>query len=536
MSTTHPAGRGRPSRTVCALATVLAMGALAGCSETAPGASAAEDTLTVGLGQNPDTLDPGATGLIGASQVNQQIFDTLIWRLPDDDQWYPGLAEDFTISEDGKVYTFTLRQDVTFHDGTPFDAAAVKATFDHIVDPATQSKSAIGALGPYQETQVIDDYTAAIVFSEPNLAFQNYVSEAVFGISSPTALQEYGADYGSHPVGTGPFVFEEFASGDRVVLSRNDDYAWGPAQVSDGPANISSLTFRILTDPSSQANALSTGEIDVAENLTPQDVSTAVSSGKAMATAPSRGIPYGFLLNVDKAPTDDLAVRQALQFGFDREAVLDTLFEGQYEVASSVLTPSSPGYDPDQALYTYDPARAEDLLEQAGWTKGGDGMRSKEGQPLSIEMINISAFGFSGIAQLLQAQMKEIGVTVNISDQAFPSVATTYNQGLANTADWFFYAADPYALLTVFGCDQVASGFNWAHYCDPATDSAIVAANATVDDAERSSAYAAVVQTLMEQAVFLPIRDLKTIVVTAEGVGDLAFTVSGQPLFVTAGS
>ncbi len=529
--------RRRPRLFGSALVVAVSVVLLAACSETPPGGSAAAPgSLTVGLGQNPDTLDPGATGLIGAGQVDQQIFDTLIWRLPGSDKWLPGLAQDFTISPDGTVYTFKLRHDVTFQDGTPLNAAAVKATFDHIVDPATHSKSALGALGPYQETRVIDNYTAAIVFSKPNLAFQNYVSESYFGISSPTALQKYGADYGTHPVGTGPFAFKEFQSGQRVVLSRNDNYKWGPPQVSAGPAKVSNLTFRILTDPSAQANALSTGEINVAENLTPQDVSTAVSGGRTTATATAHGTPYGFLLNVDKAPTNDLAVRQALEFGFDRKVVLNTLFEGQYDLATSVLTPSTPGYDSKQALYKYDPARAEQLLDQAGWVKGADGIRTKGGQPLSIQMINISGFGFSGIAQLFQAQMKKIGITVTISDQAFPSVATTYNQGQSNTADWFFYGADPYSLKTIFTCDQIKSGFNWAHYCNPAVDKAIEAANATVDSAQRSSEFAAISQGLMEQAVFLPIRDLKTILVNDNKVGKLTFTVSGQPLFVTAGS
>lgn len=530
--------RGALGRTAAALlATVL----LASCSESPLEAGDGGPdgdgggSLTVGLGQNPDTLDPSATGLIGASQVNQQIFDTLIWRFPDDDQWYPGLAEDMTISEDGTVYTFTLRDDVTFHDGTPFNAEAVQATFEHIVDPATQSKSAIGALGPYQETRVVDEHTAEIVFSEPNLAFQNYVSEAIFGISSPTAIQEYGADYGSNPVGTGPFVFESFQSGESVELTRNEDYAWGPDQLGEGPADVSALTFRILTDPSAQANSLATGEIDVAQNLTPQDAASAIQSGKAMRSAPARGIPYGFLLNVDQAPTNELAVRQALILGFDRQSVLDTLFEGQYDVASSVLTPTSVGYDQDQGLYEHDPDRATQLLDEAGWVKGSDGMRSKNGQPLTIETINISGFGFSGIAQLFQAQMKDLGVTVSISDQAFPAVATTYNQGMANTADWFFYAVDPFSLKTVFGCDQIESGFNWAHYCNADLDAAVVEANGIVDDEQRDEAYAAIARTLMEDATFMPIRDLKTLMVTDDSVGELAFTVSGQPLFASTG-
>ena len=131
-------------------------------------------TLTMGINAAPDTLDPGATGLALTLLISFALFDPLVYWLPDGSggsEFLPGLAEKWTVSPDASVYTFQLRKGVTFHDGTVFDAAAVKATYDHVVDPKTKSKSGLGALGPYKETQIVDDHTVKIIFSEPNASF-----------------------------------------------------------------------------------------------------------------------------------------------------------------------------------------------------------------------------------------------------------------------------------------------------------------------------------------------------------------------------
>jgi len=151
-------------------------------------------TLTMAVFQEPDTLDPSASGLITVGAISGCVFDHLIWDLPGHGStpFYAGLATSWEATPDATSYTFKLRKDVKFHDGTPFNAQAVKFTFDHIVDPNTKSKSAAGALGPYQNTTVVDDYTVKVNFKSPNAAFMNEV--ATFSIVSPTAVQKFGAD------------------------------------------------------------------------------------------------------------------------------------------------------------------------------------------------------------------------------------------------------------------------------------------------------------------------------------------------------
>lgn len=520
---------------VTAVGFAMIAAGLAACSTTtASGQLAGSTQLTVGVFQNPDSLDPGVTGLVTSTQIFFTLFDPLMWKFPGDNHVYPGLAESYQASADGKTYTFHLRKDVTFHDGTPFTAEAVKATFDHIVDPSTKSRTAIGELGPYKETRVLDKYTAQVVFSKPNAAFANEMTSADLGISSPTALKKYGADYGNHPVGTGPFEFKQFANGQKVVVTQNTNYHWGPTPLGQGPAALKQITFRVLSDASTQSNALSTGEIDVAENLNPADAVSAVKSGKTKLTAPSVGMPYSIMVNAQKAPTDELAVRQALQYALDRKAIVDTLFQGLYQVADSVLTPSTQGYDRSQAIYGYDKKKAVELLDAAGWKVGGDGIRAKNGQPLKLKLINISGFGFDGISQLMQAQLRVVGFDVQITNEAFPSVATTYNQGQQHLANWFYYDLDPYMLNTVFNSDQIKSGFNWAHYSNPKIDAEIPAANSTVNESARTQMYKDIVKTLVDSATMIPIYNLQSIVVTNPKLSGLKFSTNGQPLFTAA--
>jgi peptide/nickel transport system substrate-binding protein len=526
--------RSARQRALVAVAIVAAIPVvLTGCAEGSPATSSdsALTSLTVGLSQNPDTLDPGQTGLVGASKVDAQIFDTLVYRFPGEDDWTPGLATDMQVNDDATVYTFTLQQGVTFHDGTPFNADAVKATFDHDVDPATASLSAVNSLGPYKETRVVDDYTAEVVFSEPYPSFYQLVSATVLSISSPTAMEKYGTDYGQHPVGTGPFVFESFTSDSEVTLTRNDDYEWGPDQYGDGPSALEDITFRVLTDPSAQNNSLSTGEIDIADGMSTQDTTTAVAGGKVVTGANGAGMPYGYLLNVEKAPTDDPLVRQAILAAVDRQGIIDTLFDGQYELATSIVTSTLPGYTDASDTYAYDPDKAASLLDEAGWKMGSDGVRSKDGKDLELTMIDIANFGFDEMSTLVQAQLGEVGFKVDLSNQAFAAVSVAYNKGDSNTASWFYWQSDPSLAKSIFMCDQVESGFNWAHYCSDDNDAAISAADVNAD---ADSAFADVFTALNDAAIYLPIYELRANLVS-DPIDGILFTPDATPLYAAVG-
>jgi peptide/nickel transport system substrate-binding protein len=481
--------------------------ALAGCAEgTATSSSTGSPTtLTVGLSQNPDTLDPAATSLIGATKVDAQIFDTLVYRIGGGD-WTPGLATDMKVNSDATVYTFTLRKGVKFQDGTPFNGDAVKATLDHIA--AQKSGSAVSALGAYEKTEVVDATTVKVDFSTSYPAFYNLVSGTPFGISSPTAMKKYGDDYGTHPVGTGPFTFKSFTSGSAVELTRNADYTWGPKAYGTGASKLKTLTFRILTDSTSQSNALTTGEIDVADGLSTQDTSTAKAAGKTITKQDAGGMPYGYMLDAAKAPTDDVAVRQAIVHAVNTKSLITTLFDGQYTQADSVLTPSVAGYESDKSAYAYDPAESKKLLDKAGWVLQSDGTRVKNGTTLTVDMIDIANFGFDGMSPIIQADLAKVGITAKVSSQAFSAVAAVYGSAGSNTASWFYWDADASSLAATFTCAQIG-GFNWSNYCSKDLDTKIAAANATPDPTARAKAFKAVSGDISDLALYLPIYNLQ---------------------------
>jgi peptide/nickel transport system substrate-binding protein len=528
-------------------ATAGALGAgylLAACGSGSSGSGPVgkpSDTLTVGVYQEPDSLDPGATGLVVAEFMLDGIFDPLVWWLPTSDgskQFYPGLATSYQVSPDATTYTFKLRQDVEFHDGTHFDANAVKATFDHIVNPATKSRSAIGSLGPYKETRVVDQYTAQVVFSSPNAAFVHEMTTNLFNMVSPAAINKYGhAGLAAHPVGTGPFTFQEYVTQDHMTVVANPKYKWGPTAFGPaGPPKLKKITYRILTDPTARFNALQTGQLQLAMNLNPNDIKTVRStSGLTHYNLPSTGQPYGYPINVTKGPTNDLKVRQAINFAVDQDTLNKTVLQGAYQAAHNVLTPTTPGYNKaDDSMYAYNPARAKSLLDSAGWRASGNATRAKNGQPLELEILIQSANGFDLPTQFVVSQLKAVGIAAKTTSQPFVTAAASYNQGVQNLSAIFYYDVDPYLLNNLVNSQNIKAGFNWAHYTNPAVDAAIPKANGTADEASRTAQWQQITHTLMQDAIFLPLWNVSGVFSATSNLKGMHFGVTGYPFFHSA--
>jgi peptide/nickel transport system substrate-binding protein len=517
---------------------------LAACgSSTSPSGSAGSGkpggTLTMGIAGPPDTLDPGATGLALTLLLSMTMFDPLVWWFPGADgtgsRFVPGLAESYTVSPDASVYTFKLRKDVTFHDGTKFDATAVKATYDHVVDPATKSKSGLGALGPYKETKIIDPYTCQIIFSEPNASFLHQQAAGNFGIASPTALKKYGpTGFGNHPVGTGPFKFVSYQTGDSLNLVKNPAYKWGP--FGSEPARLDKLIFRIVTDDSGRYNALQSGQLQIAMGLPANDIAAAQKAGTfGQLTVPSIGTPAGLPINVTKPPTDDPLVRQAMMYAVDQEKLVKDVLFGVDTAAHSVLTAITPGYSKESAgLYSYDPDKANSLLTKAGWTMGSGGVRTKNGEQLALNVILFSNAGFELPTQFVVSELSKVGFTAKTAVQPFATAQASFNSGVHNLGAFGYFGTDPYLLNIWVNSDAIKSGFNWSHYDNPKVDAMIAKANATADDAQRNALYEQVSVTLMQDAMYLPMWDVNFPFTMAPTVKGLHTTLNGYITFHTA--
>ncbi|MBC7811359.1 MAG: hypothetical protein H7175_09435, partial [Burkholderiales bacterium] len=343
----------------------------ASCSpDTQSAQFVAQHPIVYGLTLQPSGFDPHRNASSELGIVLRQVYDTLVYRNPENDEIVPGLAQSWTISDDGMTYTFVLRQGVTFQDGSPFNAQAVATNLDRITNPETASQRAVFMLGPYAQYEIVDEYTIRLLLSEPYTPLLDSLSQVYLGIASPASFDAVSVDrYQFHQVGTGPFSFVEYIPGDRLVLRRNTAYNWGPSfyRVATD-ASVDEITFRFFTDPPTRSLALESGEAQVMGELPPIDART-LSGNSTLQIVPVGvpGQPFQFLINMNRFPTDTLGVRRALIVGTNRNAIVDAVYQRFSPVAWGPLTAGTLYYNRElTGVYAHDTAQAQALLQEAG--------------------------------------------------------------------------------------------------------------------------------------------------------------------------
>lgn len=486
--------------------------------------------IVYGLTLAPSGIDPhvDASSELGIPLTG--VYDTLVYQ-DLDGGFVPGLAERWEVSSDGLLYTFFLRRDVRFHDGTPFNAQAVQFNLERIANPETKSRKARGMLGPYDHSEVVDDYTVRVYFKQPYAPFLDSASQVYLGMASPAAVQKWGADYQLHQVGTGPFIFKEYVPNDHLTLVRNPAYAWAPEVYHHtGPAYLDEVEFRFYVDPAVRALALESGEADVMGEIPPQDaVRLEGNPAFTLYRVPIPGQPLQFFFNTDKPPTDDLRVRQALLYAADRQAIVNTIFQGYSPVAYGPLSAVTMGYNPAvKTLYPYDPALAADLLTQAGWTDSdGDGLRDKEGQPLVLQAYLMTWGYLPEVGQMLQAQFRAVGVDLQTQTVAFPAAVEAASKGEHHLAPMVFSSSDPGVLNSTYLSANADGGFNWSRVRDAELDRLLNEGLSTLEPGQRADLYAQAQTRIMDLALVLPIRDYVNINAAGATVKGLQFDRRG---------
>jgi peptide/nickel transport system substrate-binding protein len=377
---------------------VVALMVLAACSSEPedsgdPGNEGeAGATMAFGTSADPVVLD-GALVSDGESlRAIDQMFEGLVTLEPGGTTVVGGLAHDWEISEDAMTYTFLLEEGVTFHDGEPFNAEAVCFNFDrwyNFPKPFQQADASYyyqtvfgGFKGNpdalYDSCEATDELTATLHLTRPSASLLGALALTNFTIASPAALEEFGADEGKinadslfqptgtygteHPTGTGPFKFVEWTRGDRLVMERNDDY-WGEFE-----GNIDELIFRPIADGAARLQALQTGEIQGYDLVDPQDYET-ISGDENLQLLNRPAFNVGYIgFNQAVAPFEDQAVRQAFAHAINRQEIVDAFYAGQGVVAKNFMPPELDGYADDVTEYEYDPDKAKQILEDAGYT------------------------------------------------------------------------------------------------------------------------------------------------------------------------
>lgn len=466
--------------------------------------------LVYGLTLAPSGIDPhiDASSELGIPLTS--VYDTLVYQ-DLDGSFVPGLAERWEIAPNGQTYTFYLRRDVQFHDGTRFDAHAVKFNLDRIASPETMSRKARGMLGTYSHTEVVDDFTVKVHFEQPYAPFLDSLSQVYLGMASPAAVQQWGAEYQLHQVGTGPFIFQEYVPNDHLTLVRNPDYAWAPSvYLHNGPAYLDEIFFRFYVDPAVRALALESGEADVMGEIPPQDAARLEANPEfSLYRVAIPGQPLQFFISTENPPTDDPLVRQALLYATDQQTIVDTIFQGYSPPAHGPLSAVTLAYNDEVVeLYPYDPDRADALLKEARWIDSdGDGIREKEGQPLLLRGYVMSWGYLPEVGQLLQAQLREIGVDLQTELVAFPAAVEAAGQGLHHLAPMTFSGSDPSLLGTTYLSSNAEGGFNWSKVRDAEIDRLLAEGLTQLDASARLALYASAQTRIMDLGLVLPIRD-----------------------------
>ncbi len=466
-------------------------------------------TIVFGTNQEPSQLDAFASTTVNDQAVVAQIYETLV-ILGQGMQLHQGLATHWSQSADATEVTFTLRQGVTFHNGDPLDAAAVKAHFDRMKGDVSGSQTALIATN-FQDAEVIDDHTVKLIFSAPVPDILIDLAAPGAAITNAAAVEALGDDAGRQPIGTGPFIFEEWVEGSHISLVRNPDWTWGAFSFygTTGPARAERLVYRFIPDDQARTAALSTGEIHFLDLVPFQNIAPLEAlDGITVEGFSLPGLPQVNYINPNISPTSDIRVRQAILHAVDQDAIVQAVFFGRAPRAYGPLSSDFSEYDPIvETYYPYDPALSVELLEEAGWALDDDGIRRKDGETLSARIIENRSW--NPWVTLLQAQLRDIGFdadVITLEGGGYYQQTGETQYELASMGDVF---GSPATLRRDFHSSSVGPGnINVGHIADPELDALLDAASTEVNLARRAEILSEVQRYIMDQAYIVPIIEL----------------------------
>lgn len=490
-------------------ALALSLGTLSGAqAQTPPG------VLIVGQIAEPKALDPAAVTAVNDFRILMNVYDGLVRYKDGTLEVEPALATDWTISEDGTEYTFTLRDGVKFHDGSDFNAEAVKFNFERMLNEDHPYHDT----GPFplsfffsavETVEAIDETTVKFTLNSPYAPFLSNLAYPTGLLVSPAAVEEHGAEFGRNPSGTGAFKFAEWRSNEAVVIEANADY-W------DGAPELQAVVFRPITDANTRTAEMLAGGIDLMVEVPP--VALSEFQGAEYSVHEQAGPHVWFLiLNAKEGPFADKLVRQAANYAINKTALVDEVLEGTAAVAAGPTPPAFAwAYNEELEPYPYDPEKAKELLAEAGVegaeltfyvTEGGSGMLD----PVAM-----------GTA--IQADLEAVGFDVKIETYEWNTFLGNVNPGLEGKADmaemaWMTNDPDtlPFlALRTEAWPDK--GGFNSGYYSNPKVDELLEAARVATDQDERARLYKEMQVIVQEDAPWVFVANWKQNAVTSDKV------------------
>ncbi|MFK3668214.1 ABC transporter substrate-binding protein [Ochrobactrum teleogrylli] len=493
---------------LAAMALAIAGPAMPSLAQTPP------NVLIVGQIAEPQSLDPHTVTATNDFRILVNIYDGLVRYKDGTLEVEPALAESWTISDDGKTYRFKLRQGIKFHDGSDFNAEAVKFNFDRMLKedhpfyntgpfPLSFNFSSIEAVN------AIDPTTVEFKLKEPFAPFLSNLAYPTGLIVSPEAVKKYGKEFGRHPSGTGPFKFAEWQSGQRVVVERNPDY-W------DGAPALEAVVFRPITDPNTRVAEMMAGGLDVMVEVPPDNLATFKQDAN-FAVAEQAGPHVWFtILNAKTGPFADKKVRQAANYAVNKQALVDNVLQGSATVAAGPIPPAFNWVEDKTEAYPYDPEKAKALLAEAGVTNPEITFYVTEGGSGMLDPITMGS--------AIQADLQAVGFKVKIETYEWNTFLGRVNTGLEGKADmaemaWMTNDPDtvPYLTLRTDALPD-KGGFNSGYYSNPQLDALLEKARTSNSQAERGKLYGEVQAIVHDDAPWLFVANWKQNAVTTAAV------------------
>ena len=494
--------RGIARTTAMAMAAAMILtacgGGNAGQSTNAPAGGSAQTTtdnggsgeitktdIVVAMGADVVTLDPAGQQDTTSGVLIHHVYSTLM-DIDEEGNLVPDLAESFEMKSDTE-YTYKLREDACFSDGTPVTAKDVKFTFDRAKDmPKTKSNTSKIA-----EVIADDDYHVTFKLTQPYAAFKTIATQTNLSIVSEAAVTAAGDAYGDveNVLGSGEFTVTEWVPNDHYTLTKNEKY-WGEEPTA------TSITVRVIPEGSARTIALEAGEVDLVWNVDPTDCANVeANSDVALLSQPSSSIEY-LGMNTTKEKFSDERVRQAINYALDKQTFVDTIVEGRGTVANSYINSTIPGWTDEVEAYPYDPEKAKELLAEAGYPNGFECSLYVNGDVRTRS------------AQIVQAQLADVGITVDISTYEWGALLDSLNAGdhemfilgWSNTS----FDADGSTYQLFYSGNHGTTG-NRAFLTDEKVDELIIAAQEESDETERMSLYKELQERLHEVSPWCPL-------------------------------
>ncbi|MGQ0571223.1 MAG: ABC transporter substrate-binding protein [Armatimonadota bacterium] len=494
-------------------------------------------TLTVSmLSHAVGSLDPRDARHTQAYLYGKHIFDPLARIDVKTGKPGPALAKSWIVSPDGRSITYVLRDDVVFHDGTPFNAEAVKFNFDRFAERGARARTWMGG-DDYVGAEVVDRTTVRVTWRQPQGFWWERLSYYL-GFNSPTAVRQAGRDYGTKVVvGTGPFKFVSYTEDTETTLERFPQYRWGsPIYKHSGPAYVERLIFRKIEESNTRMAALERGEVQFIDgrNLEHAVEGMKTRRGFAVYMDGKAGTTRAVHLNVTRAPLDDLRVRQAIAMAINREALVKApRYSGVAQVAYGNI--SGKNWYPAKIeefrahSYLYNPAKAKQLLEEAGWKAGGDGIRAKDGKRLEIQAVIPNQF--LPEIQPVQAMLAEIGVDVKIR---IVDVATWFDLMVRRQMDVTIRSRSGWGLN--YGIEDFQCQFpeNASAFCNPELEQIIARLYTTLDTDKKRELVRRAQRLILVSAAAVPVVDEVYPWMMRDTVRDVYYPVDSWPRFYDA--